>query len=145
MATTVRTIAAPPDAVWEILADPRRYSGWVVGAHDVRGVEGAWPDPGATFHHTVGVWPLRLRDNTSVLESEPGRRLVLEGRIRPIGVLRIEVQLRPVEGGTAVTMVEVPTAPLPARLIRPLLDPLTDWRNRASLRRLDRMVTGTAR
>ena len=145
MATTTRTIDAPVEAVWATLADPYLYADWVVGAKRIRRVEGSWPDPGAKFHHTVGVWPLRLRDNTTVLECEVGSRLVLEARIRPVGVARVEIDLRGAGATTQVTMTEVPTAPRAARWSLPVIDPLTHRRNLQALRRLGGVVAAESR
>jgi uncharacterized protein YndB with AHSA1/START domain len=140
MATTTRDIPAPPERVWAVLADADRYADWVVGAKTVRGVEGHWPEVGAKFHHTVGVWPLHFRDNTSVLECEAPRRLVLQARVRPIGQVRIELDLSPSTTGTLVSMIEVPTSPAPVRWATPLIDPVTDKRNTEALRRLADVV-----
>jgi uncharacterized protein YndB with AHSA1/START domain len=140
MATTTRDISASPERVWAVLADADRYAEWVVGAKAVRSVEGHWPEVGAKFHHTVGVWPLRLRDNTSVLESDPPQRLVLQARVRPIGQVRIELELWPSELGTLVSMTEVPTSPAPARWATPVIDPVTHRRNTEALRRLADVV-----
>jgi hypothetical protein len=144
MATTTREIPAPLDQVWAVLADPPRYADWVVGTKRVRGVEGQWPETGSKFHHTVGVWPFHLRDNTLVLESDAPRHLVLEVRIRPIGRARVELDLRPVDQATVVSMTEVPTSPAPARWARPLIDPLTHRRNIESLRRLAGVLAESA-
>jgi hypothetical protein len=140
MATTTREIPAPPERVWAVLADADRYADWVVGAKTVRGVEGRWPKVGAKFHHTVGLWPLHLRDYTSVLESDPPLFLVLQARIRPIGQVRIQLDLRPSAAGTLVSMIEVPTSPAVIRWATPLIDPIAHRRNTEALRRLADVV-----
>ncbi len=61
-----RMVSAPPEAVWEVLADGWVYTGWVVGASRMRAVDPAWPVPDARLHHSVGGWPLLLDDTTSV-------------------------------------------------------------------------------
>jgi uncharacterized protein YndB with AHSA1/START domain len=140
MATVSRQIPASPDRVWAVLADPMRYADWVVGAKRVRDVEGHWPEEGSKFHHTVGVWPVHLRDNTLALESDAPRHLALEVRIRPVGRARVDLDLRPADRGTVVSMREVPCSPAPLRWARPLIDPLTHQRNTAALRRLAAVV-----
>lgn len=70
-------IAAPPESVWAVLADAQRYWDWVVGAKEVRDADESWPSPGAKLHHSSGVGPLTVEDETRVLESEQPRRLVL--------------------------------------------------------------------
>jgi uncharacterized protein YndB with AHSA1/START domain len=144
MAEVTRTIPHPSTAVFAVLADPDAYPGWVVGAQRIRGVEGSWPEAGARFHHAVGVWPLRLRDSTEVLEVAPGSRLVLEARARPMGRARVELELRDQDGATEVVMRESPTSG-PARLLpRALLAPTIRRRNEVSLDRLARLVAERA-
>jgi uncharacterized protein YndB with AHSA1/START domain len=141
MATNTREMPAEPEQVWAVLADPKKYGEWVVGAKEVRGSDGNWPAKGARFHHTVGIWPLHLRDHTSVLESDRPHRLLLQAKIRPIGFARIELELSPLAGGgTRVMMVEEPSAPFIARVARRLFDPVIYVRNGEALRRLENVV-----
>jgi len=140
MATNTREMPAAPERVWAVLADPEKYSDWVVGAKNVRGWEGHWPAKGARFHHTVGVWPFHIRDQTSVLESDRPHRLVLQAKIRPIGFARIELELSPSTLGTSVAMTEEPSAPAIARVARRLFDPAIYVRNAEALRRLENLV-----
>ena len=48
--TVSRPVAAPPEAVWAVLADGWQYGTWVVGASRVRAVDpgGRRPAPGCT-------------------------------------------------------------------------------------------------
>jgi uncharacterized protein YndB with AHSA1/START domain len=137
-----RTFPHPPAAVYAVLADPSAYPRWVVGAQRLRGVEGTWPEPGATFHHVVGVWPLRLRDSTTAIEAVTDRRLVLEARARPMGRARVELELLPdPEGGTVVVMREDAVAG-PGRIVPDaVLQPSIRRRNEVALRRLEREVS----
>ncbi|MHB1536394.1 MAG: SRPBCC family protein [Acidimicrobiales bacterium] len=143
MAVTTQVIPARPSAVWAVLADASRYAEWVLGAKAIRGQEGDWPRPGARFHHTVGMGPFRIRDNTEVRSCEPGRRLVLETRVRPWGVAIVSLELDADPGGTRVRMDESPIAPRLLRLLRPLLLPLTVARNQQALRRLGDIAADT--
>jgi uncharacterized protein YndB with AHSA1/START domain len=143
MAVTTRDIPASPDEVWAVLADPKRYADWVVGAKEVRGLEGDWPAPGARFHHTVGLGPIHIHDSTSVLESSPPRRLILRARARPLGHARIALELTQSGVGTRVVMTEEPTSPL-ASLGQRVLDPLIHTRNVEALRRLEGLVCPVA-
>ena len=101
-----RMVSAPPEAVWEVLADGWLYAGWVVGASRMRAVDPTWPAPDARLHHSVGGWPLLLDDTTSVLEADPGRELVLKARAWPMGAARVRVLLAAHDGGTLVRMEE---------------------------------------
>jgi uncharacterized protein YndB with AHSA1/START domain len=140
MARTTIHVTAPPEAVFAVLADPASYDTWVVGCKEIRGVEGDWPEPGSTFHHSVGMGPITVKDSTSVTESARPHRLVLRARARPTGVARVELDLAARDGGTEVTITEVPIEGPPAMLHNPVQDWLIDRRNREGLRRLKRLA-----
>jgi uncharacterized protein YndB with AHSA1/START domain len=133
-------VDAPPEAVFDVLSDPLSYAHWVVGATRVRAADRTWPRPGSRFHHTQGVFGLGLPDNTEVLASNRPRQLVLEARIRPFAVNKVELRLRPRGSGTRVTMIEYPTGGLAAIVHNPLMDKVTHLRNLESLRRLRRLA-----
>jgi uncharacterized protein YndB with AHSA1/START domain len=100
-----RTVAAEPEAVWNIVGDPKRLARWWPRTERVKGVTGdGW---------------------TTVMRSERGRAVRadwrLEGEERPVRrawtqqlegtpfakVLRerrVEARLQPVDGGTRVTL-----------------------------------------
>jgi uncharacterized protein YndB with AHSA1/START domain len=127
------SVSVSPDAVWEVLADPRLYASWVVGASSVRKVDGEWPKPGAVLHHSQ---MMLVHDTTSVLSSEPQRRIVLEARARPDVVARVEVTLEPDGDGTHVVVDERVIGGLAAVLPDAVNDPLVHARNAAAVRRL---------
>ena len=129
-------VHAPPERVFAVLADAGRYAGWVVGADDVRDADDEWPAPGAELHHSQGVRPLVLKDETRVVESEPPRRLVLHAEIEPLGTLLIELALEDEAGDTRLTMTETPHSGAVRLARNPLGDRLLAWRNGAALRRL---------
>jgi uncharacterized protein YndB with AHSA1/START domain len=135
-ARTTRDLRATPERVWQLLADGRRYADWVVGASHVRKVEPAWPVVGSKIHHTIGVWPLHLRDTTAVEECEMGSRLVLEARARPFGRARVEIVLQEIPTGTRIVMTEGARSPSVARWSNLWLAPLIHVRNVEALRRL---------
>ena len=57
-------IDAPPEGVWEVLANPESFDDWVVGAKDVRDADDAWPAVGSRLHHSSGVGPLTIDDGS---------------------------------------------------------------------------------
>lgn len=140
MATNERLIDAPAEKVFAVLADAESYAHWVVGSNEIRGYDASWPDEGSAFHHTQGKWPLTVKDTSSVIESEPDRRLVLEVRTRPYVVARVDLELIPENGGTRVRMTEFPTGGLLKRVHNPVLDLLTYLRNAHGLTRLARLA-----
>src|SRR4051794_30028759 len=100
-------VAAPPVEVWATLSDGRGFEDWLVGCQEIRDVEGDWPAVGSVLHHRVGAGFLALEDSTTVVASEPERRLVLRARIRPAGVAHVNISMQPAHaGGTTVVMKE---------------------------------------
>jgi uncharacterized protein YndB with AHSA1/START domain len=144
MAKNSLTIDAAPTEVWAVLADARTYEHWVVGCDDIRGVEGDWPAVGSRFFHTVGVGPVKTKDNTAVIECEPDHRLVLEARARPAGVAKVVFTLDRVDGaastGTTVTIEEFPVRGVAKVIDNPIQDGLIKVRNVETLRRLAKQV-----
>jgi len=140
MARNSTTVNAPPQIVFDVLADPCAYEHWVVGNKAVRHFDDAWPAPGAEFHHTVGFGPVATKDKTTVVEAEPARRLVLEARAMPVGIARVTLLLEPDGAGTRLTIDEVAEGGPARRVWNPLLDRLTWLRNIESLRRLKRLA-----
>ena len=130
-------VDVPPAAVFEVLADPRLYGNWVVGASTTVAVEGRWPEPGATLHHVQAFF---LHDTTTVLVCEPERRLVLEARARPIVIAEVDIRLAPEGDGTRVTMDEVAKGGLLGALPKPVSDALLYVRNIETMRRLKRLA-----
>ena len=76
----------PPEAVWDVLADPGEYGYWVVGSKVIRDADPRWPEPGSRFHHTIGFGPFTLDDHTVALETE-----------RPDGIYRPAAFLPPLQ------------------------------------------------
>ncbi|MGM1064671.1 SRPBCC family protein [Saccharothrix sp. Mg75] len=129
------------DRVFAVLADGWSYAGWVVGAAHIREVDDGWPAIGTRIHHSVGAWPVAVKDVTTVVAHEPGRLLELEARLWPIGAARVRFELAEVPGGTEVVMseeaVKGPTALLPEAAQALFLKP----RNHETLRRLADLAT----
>ncbi len=142
MARNEIVIDAPPEQVYEVLLDPSAYPKWVVGAKQLRGVDRRWPRKGARFHHTIGAGPVALDDSTKLLEKKPNRRVVLEVRIRPVGVGKVAIDLKPKRRGrkTKVVMTEDLTRGPASWVRRPITSAAISARNAVSLRRLRRLV-----
>lgn len=133
-------VAAPPGAVWAVLSDARTYAQWVVGSSEVRHVDGKWPEPGSTFHHTQGAFGVGLKDTTTVLGVDYGTRIELCVRTRPLVVARVDLELGPSGQGTRVVMRERPVAGVFGRLHNPVFDLALKVRNAESLRRLAKLA-----
>ncbi len=70
--TVKRDTTATRKQVWDVIADGWTYSQWVVGNTRMRAVDPNWPAPGSVIHHTIGIWPMALNDETVV---DPARRV----------------------------------------------------------------------
>lgn len=144
MATITKWVEAPIDDVWAVIADARSYAQWVVGSHDIRKVDGTWPQVGSTFHHTQGHGPVKLRDTTTVLESEPPHRLLLEVRIRPFLTGPVEITLAVDGTGTCISITERAEGGLAGLVPHMITGPLIGLRNAEALRRLAAMAWARA-
>jgi uncharacterized protein YndB with AHSA1/START domain len=133
-------VAASPEMVFDVLADPESYGYWVVGSSKIRHADAHWPAPGAVFGHTQGVYGMGVKDSTEVVATERPCTLVLEARFRPFAINKVEMRLSPSGGGTKVVMIEYPTGGLAARLHNPLTDLALKLRNVEALRRLRKLA-----
>lgn len=137
------TVAAPPDAVFSVLADGWSYAGWVVGNSHIRSVDREWPAEGTHLYHSAGIWPIMFPDVSTVVAVRPARLLELEARLWILGKVRIRFTITPAaHGSTELTMEEEVVAgpasilpvPIQALFLRP--------RNREALARLVDLITG---
>jgi uncharacterized protein YndB with AHSA1/START domain len=140
MARNVATFPVPIHQVFAVLSDPKTYAYWVVGADSIRDADASWPAVGAKLYHRVGVGPLKLNDNTEVLEVIEPVRLVLQARARPLGSARVILDLIDLGDGTQVTMVEGPGDRISRLLHNPIADFLLRRRNDEALRRLGKLA-----
>ncbi|MGV8910386.1 MAG: SDR family NAD(P)-dependent oxidoreductase [Propionicimonas sp.] len=141
--TISRSVAAPVEAVWTVLADGWSYANWVVGAARVRDVDPGWPAVGSRVHHSFGLWPLLIQDFTRVETSIPQRELELTARGWPAGEAHVHLSVRP-EGteGSVVTITEDAVSG-PGRLIpAPVRHLLIGPRNAETLHRLALLAEG---
>jgi len=145
MARNEAYVEAPPEAVWEVLADPYAYPRWVVGSKETTEADPQWPSPGTKFRVRVGGGPLFFPDLTRSREVDDGRRIVLDAGGGPWVGARVEITLEPDGDGTRVTLVEDPAGPFaPLRALPPVQLGIR-VRNVESLRRLKRLAEERAR
>ena len=142
MSVNERRINASPEAVWDVLSDGWLYPLWVVGASRMRDVDEAWPQVGSRLHHSVGVWPGLIDDNTEVLSAQPNRSILLRAKGWPMGEAEVLLELEPEGDGTLVRIHEKPVKGPGALVPQPLVDPMLKWRNVEALRRLAYVVEG---
>jgi hypothetical protein len=106
--TVKRDTTATRQQVWDVIADGWTYSQWVVGNTRMRAVDPRWPAPGSKIHHTIGIWPVVVNDETVVESSTPLEELVLLAKGRPFGGARIVLRLSDTGDGCRIEMAEVP-------------------------------------
>jgi Polyketide cyclase / dehydrase and lipid transport len=144
MSRNSKVIEATPDQVWDVLADGWLYPLWVVGATRMRAVEDEWPSLGSKLHHSAGVWPLVVNDDTEVLEVSPRTMMRLRARGWPMGEAEVLITLS-AEGPHTRVDIEEDVVDGPGRLMpKPLRDPLIKVRNIETLRRLAFVAEGRA-
>ena len=138
--TVTRDIAAPCHVVWDVVADGWTYSQWVVGNSRMRAVDKNWPATGTAIHHSIGVWPLVIDDETVAESCVPERELVLLAKLGPAGAARITLRFSESSNGCRVEMAEIP-AKGPMNLVPDRVAALAvDVRNRECLWRLENLA-----
>ncbi|MGG5259239.1 SDR family NAD(P)-dependent oxidoreductase [Phycicoccus avicenniae] len=141
-----RTVTAPAEAVWKVLADGWQYPLWVVGAARARDVDRSWPEPGSRIHHSVGTWPLTISDSTVVEEARAPHHLVLTARGWPAGEARVEIEIVPDGPETCTVSIAEDASSGPGRLVpMPVRQAGILPRNRETLLRLALLAEGRYR
>jgi hypothetical protein len=139
-----RTTTATPDEVFAVLANGWLYPVWVVGASRMRGVDRAWPRKGSRLHHSFGIWPALINDDTEVLVYEPAVRMSVQAKGWPAGEATVDLRVDAWGAGSLMTLTEDVTRG-PGRMVPfPIRQAAITWRNRESLRRLAFLAEGQA-
>ncbi len=143
--TVVRTgieIAAPPERVWEVVMDPRRLGDWVTIHRELRDAP-ATLRRGSTFEQTLNLRGAHLHVEWTVVELEPPRRAVWEGRGPVHSRASIVYELTAVDGGTRFDYTnefKTPGGPLGAVAGRVLVGGLSEREAQRSLERLKQLL-----
>lgn len=144
MAKNVRILHCRPEDVFDVFADGWLFTTWVVGASRMRGQEPGWPAVGTHLHHSFGIWPFVIDDETTMLTWEPAHRMVIQPKGWPLGEARVELLVEEHRRGCKVTIVENPVAGPGAWVPSFLMQPLLWVRNHETLRRLGWVAVGRA-
>ncbi|MFI1992830.1 SRPBCC family protein [Actinoplanes sp. NPDC020271] len=145
MATVTRTVEAPPERVFAVLADGWTYSDWVVGTSHIRDVEKTWPQTGSRLHHKAGPWPLSLHDSSTVLECVPDRGLKIRAGLWPLGEAIVNIVLEPERDGRTKVVMHEDFESGPLLWVRNKINDLVlHQRNVEALRRLADIVEARA-
>jgi hypothetical protein len=130
----------PPEAVWDVLADPGSYGYWVVGSKVIRDADPDWPAPGSKFHHTVGFGPFKVSDHSEAVETERPGLFRLRAKGRPTGTAMVTLEMVPKDGGTLVRMKENPDGAVALLAFNPVVQLFVRGRNTESLARLEELA-----
>jgi len=142
MSINVRVMDCTPEDVFAVLADGWLFPSWVVGASRMRAVDDSWPSVGAALHHSFGVWPALIDDESLMLEFDPPRHLAMRPKGWPIGEARVTIDVKSRGAGCVVRIEEHPVAGPGAWTPRALLDLGLYLRNVETLRRLAFIAEG---
>jgi uncharacterized protein YndB with AHSA1/START domain len=141
--TVDKEVHAPVEAVWAVLSDGWAYATWVVGASRVRAVDDGWPSVGTRLHHSFGVWPTLIDDETEVLDAVEPTRLVLKARGWPLGEAHVQLDLHARSSRACIVEITEDVVSGPVRLApMPLRQALITPRNRETLARLAYLAEG---
>ena len=145
MTVNETTIEATPDQVWDVLADGWLYPLWVVGATRMRGVDPGWPQVGTRLHHSAGVWPAVIDDETVSRAVDAPRRLELRAKGWPMGEADVVIEVEASGSGSLVRILEDAVSGPGALMPQVVRAPVLKWRNTETLRRLKYVVEGRTR
>lgn len=144
--TVEKQVHAPVETVWSVLSDGWAYATWVVGASRVRAVDEGWPGKGARLHHSFGLWPVLINDETEVLTALEPDELVLKARGWPVGEAHVMLRLKSDSPQSCTVSIAEDAVSGPGRLApMPLRQALILPRNREALRRLAYLAEGRHR
>lgn len=91
---------APPETVFDLMADYERYPEWVAIVEEARLVSGDRIEAGAEYEEVSHLGPKRSTSQWRVTEFDPPHRQVHEGML-PFGPVTLTIEIRPNgDGGT---------------------------------------------
>lgn len=105
-----RSLEAPPEEVFDLMADHERYPEWVAIVEEARLVEGDRIEAGAVYEEESDLGPFRSTSRWEVTKFEPPRRQVHVGEL-PFGPVELTITTEPDgDGGTRLEHVVELTA-----------------------------------
>lgn len=136
MSKNTRVMDCTPQDVFDVLNDGWSYAAWVVGAARIRFVDKDFPAPGAKVHHSVGLWPFLISDDTEVEHVDQPSELQLRVKAWPTGEGRVRLTCTPRGQQTEVVIEETAVSGPAALIPAPIENLLLRVRNNETLRRL---------
>ena len=114
-------VAAPPDVVFELLADMAVLDRWNPNVTRSKVVSGSRLMPGACFESVIRRGPIKMTARSELVSAEAGRRVEYTGSIG--GFWSVDsLTFDPLDAGTRITFRNESTPPRWMRPLSPLLN-----------------------
>ena len=143
--TTSIDLAAPPQAVWDVVMDSRRLGDWVTIHRKLGSAPSEPVRKGAEMEQTLCLRGVNFRVHWQLEECEPPHHAVWEGRGPARSHAHTEYVLKAEDGGTRFDYrneFRPPLGPLGAAASRALVGGLPSREAQRSLARLKALVEG---
>jgi carbon monoxide dehydrogenase subunit G len=134
-------IAAPPEAIYDVVMDPKRLGDWVTIHHELEKAPPGQLRKGSRLTQSLKLAGRRFRVNWTVVENGPGR-VVWEGRGPVASRARVEYGFSPNGKGTRFSYsneYELPGGPL-GKIAGRAVAKVTEKELEGSLRRLKSLL-----
>jgi carbon monoxide dehydrogenase subunit G len=134
-------IAAPPEAIYDVVMDPKRLGDWVTIHHGLDKAPAGKLTKGSRLTQSLKLAGRRFRVNWTVVENEPAR-VVWEGRGPVASRARVEYRFFPNGKGTRFSYsneYELPGGPL-GKMAGRAVAKVTEKELEGSLRRLKSLL-----
>ena len=136
-------VAAPPEAVWRVMSDPRREPGWMRAVERAEFLGEPRYRAGARMRRSGRFMGKRMAWESEIAECAPARRLVFRHVSGSIGG-ESRWEIEPAPGGATVRLASDGPLPRGIGFLRPLVAAAARLALRADLRRLKSLVEGAA-
>ena len=140
-------VAAPPEELYDLVMDPHRLGEWVTIHHHLEGSPPVRLERGSKLTQCLKLAGRRFKVRWTVVENDPERRVVWEGKGPVASHARVEYGFAPNEGGTRFSYMnhfDLPGGPL-GRLAGRTLKRVTVKELDGSLERLKKLVESNVR
>lgn len=103
--TSIVTISAPAERVWEAFSDPYGWPEWIEGTEAMLSVEGEPLAEGTSYRErSVVMGPWKSESRWKVTRFQPHALQIHEGHLPGVGRLVLTVGFEPVSEGTRFSM-----------------------------------------
>lgn len=144
---TETMIAAPPEAVWNVVMDPARLGEWVTIHRGVSDVSDGRPHVGFEMNQTIHLRGVNFHVRWELTECDAPHRALWEGRGPARSRAHIEYRMKPEGGGTRFhyrNEFNPPLGPLGAAASRALVGGISEREAQRSLERLKALLESRA-